>query len=690
MALREKQSQCAALIALIVGGVASLSRGAVAEPRAAEWEESPLVSAELLAPEQAGRASFGFSLAVAGAYALVGAPGFSENEQDMGRVFAFERKDAQWTELEPIAAPSGARGWFGASLAISIDTFLIGSPDFSATSAAPVWSVPRAARADGHALPFLPGTSPSPLFGTALAVQGSTLLVGDPGDLGEAGQVIVHRWENDAWQPQQALPNAEDSLALTDSSFGWSLVLAGDQAIIGAPFSDGGAVYVFARSSEGGAYSLLPGAIPAPAGSVYFGNALAFDAEAGVLAVADNGIAGDAGAAHLYRWDGSSWVGQPPALGSGNASADYFGQSLTATRGAVLVGAPGKVATGGESGAVLAFVGDAEPKLLASRSQLGGTLSSSAEGIVLATTAQNGVFAYTLALGVACGPSVGCDSGHCTDGVCCETVCDGACESCRDEDTGSAPGACAPVLIGTDPDRDCSELDARCSRQTCDGNRACAAEPSGTPCTKATCVDPSTAMPAASCDGEGQCVDAKSVVCEQGSMCSAGECLPEEPPRRPTDVAPTDVAPTDVVVACSSGADCASIDGAYCLEGRCVTGKNCATEQNAAYDEAGGVTECVRTRCAFGACLLRCELTRTDCADGYWCDPDTHTCLEAAELSALQAGVTLACSVGAGGNRAGPSPLPLLALATGLCLRRLVRGHGRVRLVYPKKASSPS
>lgn len=81
--------------------------------------------------------------------------------------------------------------------------------------------------------------------------------------------------------------------------------------------------------------------------------------------------------------------------------------------------------------------------------------------------------------GVACANSTNCASGQtCVDGVCCSTPCVGLCEACVASKTGAASGTCAPVRDATDPDSECP------GTPTCDGARACHADPNGTFCTR--------------------------------------------------------------------------------------------------------------------------------------------------------------------------------------------------------------
>ncbi len=66
--------------------------------------------------------------------------------------------------------------------------------------------------------------------------------------------------------------------------------------------------------------------------------------------------------------------------------------------------------------------------------------------------------------GSTCGGRLGCTSGHCVDGICCDSPCLGLCASCTL--TGQA-GVCTPVPAGQDPREDCP------SSGTCNGQGAC-------------------------------------------------------------------------------------------------------------------------------------------------------------------------------------------------------------------------
>ncbi|HEY0712949.1 MAG TPA: hypothetical protein VGF45_09770 [Polyangia bacterium] len=97
-----------------------------------------------------------------------------------------------------------------------------------------------------------------------------------------------------------------------------------------------------------------------------------------------------------------------------------------------------------------------------------------------------------LASGATCNASLGgkdCKSGHCIDGVCCDTACTGTCNACTQAKTGQRNGLCAPVRAGTDPDEEClAEAPTSCGKTgVCDGQSACRVYPDGTSCGTGCC-----------------------------------------------------------------------------------------------------------------------------------------------------------------------------------------------------------
>ncbi|MEZ4309529.1 MAG: kelch repeat-containing protein [Polyangiaceae bacterium] len=122
--------------------------------------------------------------------------------------------------------------------------------------------------------------------------------------------------------------------------------------------------------------------------------------------------------------------------------------------------------------------------------------------------------------GIPCSLGKECTSQFCADGVCCDSPCNGACESCLAKDKASgSDGLCGPVKASTDPADECPADEANtCGADgACDGIGACrtfALE--GTKCGDTVCMG--SAVLVNQCDGAGKCA-------VSGTECSPFACV---------------------------------------------------------------------------------------------------------------------------------------------------------------------
>lgn len=130
--------------------------------------------------------------------------------------------------------------------------------------------------------------------------------------------------------------------------------------------------------------------------------------------------------------------------------------------------------------------------------------------------------------GQSCGGDDECTSGHCVDGVCCDTPCDEQCAACN---VPGALGTCAAVLGPARGGRaGCAGLGA-CGAQ-CDGTNpaSCTFPGETTSCGVASCGN-GAALAAPTCDGEGSCQTPTATRCDsltcEGTQCGSG-CTTDE------------------------------------------------------------------------------------------------------------------------------------------------------------------
>jgi hypothetical protein len=279
----------------------------------------------------------------------------------------------------------------------------------------------------------------------------------------------------------------------------------------------------------------------------------------------------------------ASWAGVVLAASSGLALAmgcNSTERNFGASGGG---GSGGASLTSGDSGSMMTEPrGGSSPE--AGQSGSGG---DSTQGGTAGTLGQG------LANGLPCAANDECASTFCSDSVCCDTACGGACEACAQAHTGQLDGSCAPVLSGADPHDDCQPAAAEsCGDDgTCDGAGACRKYGPSQVCEPASCSG-SDHSPARACDGQGACEPATSTSCGE-FPCSPGGC--EQP--------------------CSVDPDCP--DGSYCATDVCQNEKTDGQECAAGNECRSG--HCVDGVCCESACAgscAACSQAKTDQESG--------------------------------------------------------------------------
>ncbi|HEY0706172.1 MAG TPA: hypothetical protein VGG33_05210 [Polyangia bacterium] len=180
--------------------------------------------------------------------------------------------------------------------------------------------------------------------------------------------------------------------------------------------------------------------------------------------------------------------------------------------------------------------------------------------------------ALPLALGQPCTGNDVCGSGNCVDGICCNSPCAGACQAC---DVPGSAGMCAPVAKGEDPDDDCARDPVNTCKLdgTCDGQGACARYAAGTACKPGSCMA-GVENAAATCNGQGQCVDGATQPCRSGVCAgtSCGNACSADSQCQPGFFCDAGTCRTKLAVAA------ACMTNAQCASGHCVDRVCCASE----------------------------------------------------------------------------------------------------------------
>jgi hypothetical protein len=187
----------------------------------------------------------------------------------------------------------------------------------------------------------IPGSGGSDNFGFAVAIDGTTLVVGAPSASYTAGQyegmVYVYVWDGVTWVLQDSFTGDDSDYA---DYFGQSVDIDGDTLIVGAPFNgNGGAAYVFTRS---GSTWTQQGKLTAQGGQYSsFARSVAIDGDTAVIGGGhDDAILTDQGAAYIFNRSGSTWTFAKRLYDEDPTGTDHFGTDVDISGNTVLIGAP--------------------------------------------------------------------------------------------------------------------------------------------------------------------------------------------------------------------------------------------------------------------------------------------------------------------------------------------------------------
>lgn len=200
--------------------------------------------------------SFGWSVALYGTTALIGAP----FKLFPGAAYLFAQDGTTWTQQQTLRPDSDNFDQFGSSVALGEQTALIGAP-FGNTAylferMGNTWAE--------HTRLVPPDEATDPQFGTAVALHGNMALIGapfaddstDPSRTG-IGAAYLFRRSDTTWSEEQTLTASD---ATTDEQFGAAVALGLERALVGAPLKD-----VHTASStfrDAGAVSAYQPAVP--------------------------------------------------------------------------------------------------------------------------------------------------------------------------------------------------------------------------------------------------------------------------------------------------------------------------------------------------------------------------------------------------------------------------------------------
>lgn len=297
----------------------------------------------LLASDRQPGDQFGYSVAVSGSHAIIGAP-FDDQGAifSHGSVYVFDLTTGQ--QLRKIVAPDRADGdFFGWSVSLDGNIAVIGAPgdddNGSASGSAYVFDITTGQRL----FKLLPADGQAALsFGTSVAVSSDMSVIGIHDAVGGPGAAYV--FDVSTGQQLHKL-QATDGASL--DLFGESVAIFGNRAVIGAPRNRNrgftmGAAYVFDILTGTQVLKVLAAD---SANGDEFGNAVAIEGTQMIIGAQGNDQQGtDTGAAYLFQGI-PNLLASPDPLQSGQ-DATFSTTNLTPNQPAYLaysVRGPGSV-----------------------------------------------------------------------------------------------------------------------------------------------------------------------------------------------------------------------------------------------------------------------------------------------------------------------------------------------------------
>jgi hypothetical protein len=308
-------------------------------------------TAKLTASDGTTNDYLGYAVAISGNTIVGGAPNANS---DLGKVYVFVKPASGWTNMNETAelTPSDSYSGLGASVAISGNTAVVGASGtaFGTVGSAYVFVKPAAGWTNmSQTAELAPSDGQDyDAFGSACAIDGNTIVVGD---LGDAKDYLFV-------QPSSGWVSMTQTATLTvpGNSPGLGMAISGDTVVTGSPYTTinskyaQGAAYVFVKPASGWTNVNPTAMLTASDGAAgdEMGYAVAINGNqivAGAPLAAYGSDATRQGAAYQFVKPSTGWKTTAhfnAKLGASDGeNGDEFGWSVSISGSTVLVGAPG-------------------------------------------------------------------------------------------------------------------------------------------------------------------------------------------------------------------------------------------------------------------------------------------------------------------------------------------------------------
>ena len=309
--------------------------------------------AKLTASDGAAGDEFGFSVAMKGDYAVVGAPEKDDIGSHSGAVYVFQRNGNTWAETGKLSGSFVTQdSHFGWSVSIDGDYLAAGATGIDSQHPGLVYIFQRIGNSWTEVSNFFtPDIGEGDNFGSSLSISGEYVIVGDenyPAG-GASGAAYVFKRNGASWTNMAKLTASDAALG---DQFAWTVSINGDYAVVSAPSNDdagesSGSVYIFGRQD-----SNWVEITKLTAGDAFIGQRFGWSASIrGNFAVA-GAIGPDnvtPGAAYVFQRNNATWSEIVKFITADIGEGDLFGSSVSISDQHIVIGDenfPAGVATG--------------------------------------------------------------------------------------------------------------------------------------------------------------------------------------------------------------------------------------------------------------------------------------------------------------------------------------------------------
>lgn len=222
---------------------------------------------------------------------------------------------------------NGKTRWLTGAMALTV---------LCAMAAPPAWGQCESAKL----IPVPDDRGENDEFVASVGISGDTLIIGSPGPDLAFGAAHVFRRSDTEWQQEAKLGAAAGAHA--DDDFGRSVSLSGDVAVIGAPLFDRtlpasidhGAAFVFRRTGTTWMQEQVLAPMPSSQVGDKFGTSVAVDGDRIIVGapqtddVLGPANAGNSGSAYVFHYNGTMWVQEGKLVAADADSPDMFGTTV--------------------------------------------------------------------------------------------------------------------------------------------------------------------------------------------------------------------------------------------------------------------------------------------------------------------------------------------------------------------------